>query len=107
MQELNRLQPQLTSIEAAERRAHEANIEDNEYSDHTYEDLHFEWEQLSAVFAKKVSFIESQITAELSSGVSAEQLQEFKESFQHFDVDGDRRLSKYTSPHPLRCNISS
>jgi hypothetical protein len=94
MQELKSLAPQLGPIEAAEKRAHAANIEDNEYSDHTYEDLAFEYEQLSAVFAKKVSFIESQIAADQSTGVSAEQLQEFKESFQHFDVDGDRTLSK-------------
>jgi hypothetical protein len=47
------------------------------------------------VFAKKVSFIESQIAADQSSGVSAEQLQEFKESFNHFDIDGNRKLSKY------------
>jgi len=95
-QELSNLGPQLGPIEEAELRAQEANIEDNEYSDHTYEDLAFEYEQLSSVLAKKVSFIESQIAANQSTGVSAEQLQEFKESFQHFDIDGDRRLSKYT-----------
>jgi len=93
-EELSNLGPQLGPIEEAELRAQEANIEDNEYSDHTYEDLAFEYEQLSSVLAKKVSFIESQIAANQSTGVSAEQLQEFKESFQHFDIDGDRRLSK-------------
>lgn len=93
-EELKSLAPQLGPIEEAEKRAHAANIEDNEYSDHTYEDLAFEYEQLSAVFSKKVSFIESQIAADQSSGVSAEQLQEFKESFNHFDIDGDRKLSK-------------
>jgi len=100
-EELQSLAPQLGPIEEAEKKAHAANIEDNEYSDHTFEDLAFEYEQLSAVFAKKVSFIESQIAADQSSGVSAEQLQEFKESFNHFDIDGDRKLSKYVMNHLL------
>lgn len=105
-EELKSLAPQLGPIEEAEKRAHAANIEDNEYSDHTYEDLAFEYEQLSAVFSKKVSFIESQIAADQSSGVSAEQLQEFKESFNHFDIDGDRKLSKYVMNHLLLLSSS-
>ncbi len=100
-EELQSLAPQLGPIEEAEKKAHTANIEDNECSNHTFEDLAFEYEQLSAVFAKKVSFIESQIAADQSLGVSAEQLQEFKELFSHFDIDGDRKLSKYVMNHLL------
>jgi len=92
--ELGSLGSTLGPIQQAERACDAANIEENEYSDHTYDDLSFEHEQLTKVYGKKVSFIESQIAAEDSGGVSAEQLQEFKESFDHFDVDKDGLLSR-------------
>jgi len=93
--ELDSLADQLPLIQSAELQQLAANIEDNEYSDHTFDDLAFEFEQLKKNFAKKLSFIETQIQAEAASRtISAEQLQEFKETFSHFDTNKAGQLSK-------------
>lgn len=93
-QELLATSEELPAIEAAEQAFLAANIEDNEYSDHTYDDLAFEFEQLKSIFHKTAQFIESQISAKAQTGVSAEQLNEFKQSFEHFDADKNGSLSR-------------
>jgi len=94
-QELHALEGQLPNIQALENKCVEANIEDNEFSDHTYDDLQFEYEQLVKNYRKKVSFIEGQILAvKQSQNVSAEQLAEFKEAFHSFDSNKDGLLSR-------------
>eukprot|EP01098_Paradermamoeba_levis_P011623 TRINITY_DN4_c0_g1_i1.p1 TRINITY_DN4_c0_g1~~TRINITY_DN4_c0_g1_i1.p1 ORF type:complete len:627 (-),score=273.46 TRINITY_DN4_c0_g1_i1:116-1996(-) len=94
-QELHALEGQLPSILALENKCVEANIEDNEFSDHTHDDLQFEYEQLVKNYRKKVSFIEGQILAvKQSQNVSAEQLAEFKEAFHSFDSNKDGLLSR-------------
>jgi hypothetical protein len=84
---------QLTIVEEAEKKCDEANIEDNEYSDQTFEDLQFVHTQVVALFNKKIVFVEASLQ-ENKSGVSAEQMQEFRESFDHFDQNNDGTLSK-------------
>jgi len=93
--ELEAIAEQLPLIQSAELQQLAANIEDNEYSDHTYDDLSFEFEQLRKNFAKKISFVETQIQAEAASrSISPEQLAEFKETFNHFDTAKAGQLSK-------------
>jgi len=94
-QQLHSLGGQLPSIQAAEQHCDAANIDENEFTDHTYDDLAFEYEQLNKNYSKKLTFLESQIAAaEQSSKISPEQLAEFKESFDHFDSQKTGRLSK-------------
>jgi len=93
--ELDSLHTQLPAIHAAEQKCDAANIEDNEYTDLSYDDLDFEFSQIHKNYLKKISFIESQIqAANESRGVSPEQLQEFKETFNHFDSQKSGKLSK-------------
>jgi len=93
--ELHSLGSQLPAIQAAEQRCDQANIEDNEYSDHTYEDLEFEYSQVTKNFQKKISFVEAQIaSAKERHGVSPEQLEEFKETFNHFDSQKKGNLTR-------------
>jgi len=93
--EVEALANSLPHIQQAEQRCDEANIEDNEYSDHTYEDLEFEHSQVNKNYHKKISFIEAQIAAAKERhGVSPEQLQEFKETFSHFDSQKKGYLTK-------------
>jgi len=93
--ELHGLANQLPVVQQAEHQCDAANIDDNEYSDHTYDDLSFEHEQLKKNYAKKVSFLQSQIEAEAQSrSITPEQLQEFKETFNHFDSKKEGKLSK-------------
>jgi Ca2+-binding EF-hand superfamily protein len=93
--ELSQLASHLPVIQQAEAQCDAANIDDNEYSDHTYDDLSFEHQQLTKNYAKKTSFLQSQIEAEAQSrSISPEQLQEFKESFNHFDSKKEGKLSR-------------
>jgi Ca2+-binding EF-hand superfamily protein len=93
--DLQNLSNKLPEVEAAERTSNEANIDDNEYTDHTYDDLQFEHEQLSKLVGKRIVFVEAQIQAQKETGsVSSEQLQEFKETFNHFDQNKNGRLTK-------------
>jgi len=56
--------------------------------------LAFEFEQLKRAFAKATVSIEGQIAASKQTGVSAEQMEDFKTSFQHFDQDKNGSLSR-------------
>jgi len=93
--ELDAEQEKLPSIKEAEDKCQNANIVDNEYSDWEYDDLEFMHEQLVRAFDRKLSFVESTLQAQKSdSSVSPEQLQEFKDSYDHFDSDKDGKLSR-------------
>eukprot|EP01097_Dermamoeba_algensis_P003653 TRINITY_DN2511_c0_g1_i2.p1 TRINITY_DN2511_c0_g1~~TRINITY_DN2511_c0_g1_i2.p1 ORF type:complete len:524 (+),score=138.56 TRINITY_DN2511_c0_g1_i2:541-2112(+) len=94
-QEVRALEGQLSSLQGLEQRCLDANIEDNEFTDHTYDDLLFEHEQISKSYGKKVAFIESQIiAAKQANNIAPEQLAEFKEAFNNFDSKKNGRLSK-------------
>ena len=94
-QQLQGLSGNLPEIEAAEQACDACNIEENEFTDHTYDDLQFEHEAAVKAFHKAINALEAQIAAsKTKSGVSAEQLEEFKKTFQHFDVDHDGTLSR-------------
>jgi len=92
--ELNALSGDLENIAAAEAACEHANIEENEYTDHTHDDLQFEHGRLSALFQKKIDFLENQIAAAQQEDISPEQIKEFKETFSHFDQDNDEKLSR-------------
>jgi len=86
---------ELPSIKSAEDKCNDANIDDNEFTDYSYDDLEFEHSQLQKNYSKKVSFIEAQIAlAAETRNITPEQLQEFKETFNHFDSQKSGHLSK-------------
>jgi hypothetical protein len=70
----------------------EANIEDNEYTIYSVEDLNFEMTLLLKGLAKKSAFIENQIVARTVTNVTPEQLEQYSESFRHFDKDSSNSL---------------
>jgi hypothetical protein len=70
----------------------EANIEDNEYTIYSVEDLNFEMTLLLKGLAKKSAFIENQIVARTVTNVTPEQLEQYSESFRHFDKDNSNSL---------------
>ena len=53
-----------------------ANIEENEYTDHTYEDLAFDFQHTVEAFKKRIQFLDTQIAAQSETGVSKQQLDE-------------------------------
>jgi len=82
------------AVEKAEKLCEEANIESNEHTDHTTDDLSFEIHQVEKLITKSLSAVESQIAASGGTGISAEQLKEYKDTFNHFDVDKDGTLNR-------------
>jgi Ca2+-binding EF-hand superfamily protein len=92
-QELSTIAPQLEVIRRAEEACDKANIEENEYSDHTYEDLQTSYDQMVRIFDKKIAMIESQLH-ETKGGVPPEKMAEFQASFTHFDLNRDGHLDR-------------
>jgi len=92
--QVNGLQSQLPSIKAAEELQEQSSVEVNIYTDHTYDDLSFEFEQLKLNYNKTLDDIRAQIMARQQSSIPAEKYEEFREAFFTFDVDKDRLLSR-------------
>jgi len=77
---------QLPALEAAEQACEAANIDENEYCDYTYDDIKFTYERILADLDKKIIFVQSQ-ALEAQSGVSADKMAEFRESFDTFNTN--------------------
>lgn len=92
--ELSSLSANLPAIQQAEELCNAANIEDNEYTNQTFDDLEFSHSRLTKTYQKQINFIQNQIIASQATDISPEQLEEFKESFNHFDKDKDGSLSR-------------
>merc|ERR1712137_822154 len=84
----------LPAIQAAEQACDAANIEENDKTDHTYDDLWFAHELLTKTFNRTVEILQNQLEASKTEDISPEQVEEFKETFKHFDKDGDDQLSR-------------
>merc|ERR1711982_270819 len=60
----------------------------------TYDDLWFAHNLLTKTYKKNVDLLQNQIQASQTEDISPEQVEEFKETFKHFDQDKDDQLSK-------------
>ncbi|KAH6569676.1 hypothetical protein BASA50_002128 [Batrachochytrium salamandrivorans] len=72
----------------------EANIDDNEYTIYTVEDLSFDYGLLTQSLNKKHKFIENQIVARTKTNFTPQQLEEYSETFKHFDKDNSNSLKR-------------
>jgi len=85
--------PTLDTIRAAEEACEACMIEENEYSDHTYEDLNSWHQQLLRTMDKKIAFLKSQIN-EGGDDQAAARRAEFEQSFEYFDKNKNGRLER-------------
>jgi len=85
--------PELDTIQAAEQACEDCNIEENEYSDHTWEDLKAAFDQMLKTMDKKIAFLAAQAN-ESAGGVSADKMLEFQQSFDAFDEDHNHTLER-------------
>ncbi|TPX45442.1 hypothetical protein SeMB42_g02632 [Synchytrium endobioticum] len=92
---LNPLKNTLAEIEALNDECVQANIEDNEYTIYDASDLEFDLGLVSQSLSKKSSFIQNQIVARTMTNVSPQQLEEYSETFKHFDKDNTNTLSRH------------
>jgi actinin alpha len=71
-----------------------AGVSDNPHTELTIEGLKSGWDALNILSKKKEQVLEKELLAQSHTGLSADQLKEFKECFIHFDKDEDSLLSR-------------
>ncbi|KAG6853929.1 hypothetical protein C0991_012420 [Blastosporella zonata] len=83
----------LTNVASAEAECGAANVEENDYTVFTCQDLAFELELLSQSVGKKIAFIDNQIVSRNMTNLTPAQLEQFESAFRYFDKDETNTLS--------------
>uniref|UniRef100_A0A452S129 Actinin alpha 4 n=1 Tax=Ursus americanus TaxID=9643 RepID=A0A452S129_URSAM len=96
--------PNLDLLEQQHQLIQEALIFDNKHTNYTMEHIRVGWEQLLTTIARTINEVENQILTRDAKGISQEQMQEFRASFNHFDkVNGSLCPRPCPPPHsPLQ-----
>ncbi|XP_053123786.1 alpha-actinin-4 isoform X2 [Hemicordylus capensis] len=79
--------PNIDVLEQQHQLIQEALIFDNKHTNYTMEHIRVGWEQLHTTIARTINEVENQILTRDAKGISQEQMQEFRASFNHFDKD--------------------
>uniref|UniRef100_A0A8C2CGX3 Actinin, alpha 1 n=1 Tax=Cyprinus carpio TaxID=7962 RepID=A0A8C2CGX3_CYPCA len=79
--------PKIDQLEGDHQLIQEALIFDNKHTNYTMEHIRVGWEQLLTTIARTINEIENQILTRDAKGISQEQMNEFRASFNHFDRD--------------------
>uniref|UniRef100_A0A3B3I2I7 Actinin, alpha 1 n=1 Tax=Oryzias latipes TaxID=8090 RepID=A0A3B3I2I7_ORYLA len=77
--------PKIDQLEGDHQLIQAALIFDNKHTNYTMEHIRVGWEQLLTTIARTINEIENQILTRDAKGISQEQLNEFRASFNHFD----------------------
>uniref|UniRef100_UPI00398EBB57 alpha-actinin-1-like isoform X4 n=1 Tax=Pristiophorus japonicus TaxID=55135 RepID=UPI00398EBB57 len=77
--------PNIEKLEHDHQLIQEALIFDNKHTNYTMEHIRVGWEQLLTTIARTINEVENQILTRDAKGISQEQLNEFRSSFNHFD----------------------
>lgn len=72
-------------ISDIDRQCQEANIEENDYTTYTYDELEYELGLVRSSVSKKLAFLENQMVARNMTNLTPIQLEEFESVFRHFD----------------------
>ncbi|KAB5558090.1 hypothetical protein GE09DRAFT_1237324 [Coniochaeta sp. 2T2.1] len=84
----------LKTIEAVDAKCQEANIEENDFTTYTYDELCYELSLVKTSVSKKLAFLENQIVARNMTNLTPIQLEEFESVFRHFDRDDTNSLAE-------------
>ncbi|EGE03317.1 alpha-actinin [Trichophyton equinum CBS 127.97] len=82
----------LETIEDLDEQCAEANIEENDFTTYTFEELSYELSLVKSSVAKKLAFLENQMVARNMTNLTPIQLEEFESVFRHFDRDSTNTL---------------
>ncbi|KAF9188664.1 hypothetical protein BGZ51_000403 [Haplosporangium sp. Z 767] len=91
-----RLGPMADTLERIQRlddQCVEANIEENDYTIYSADDLSFDFGLLEQAMQKKSAFISNQIVSRNMTNLTPAQLEEFESTFRHFDNNQTNSLS--------------
>lgn len=83
----------LLELRETDRECQEANVEENDHTVYTLDDLIFELELVTTSVAKKLAFIENQIVSRQHTNLTPAQLEEFESTFRYFDKDASNTLT--------------
>ena len=84
----------LQTIEAVDTKCQEANIEENDFTTYTYDELCYELGLVKSSVSKKLAFLENQMVARNMTNLTPIQLEEFESVFRHFDRDDTNSLAE-------------
>lgn len=85
--------PNIEELEKIHQAVQESMIFENQYTHYTMETLRVGWEQLLTSINRNINEVENQILTRDSKGITQEQLNEFRSSFNHFDKNRTGRLA--------------
>uniref|UniRef100_A0A8C1JB79 Actinin, alpha 2b n=1 Tax=Cyprinus carpio TaxID=7962 RepID=A0A8C1JB79_CYPCA len=77
--------PNIDRLEGDNQLIQESLIFDNKHTNYTMEHIRVGWELLLTTIARTINEIETQILTRDAKGISQEQMNEFRSSFNHFD----------------------
>jgi Ca2+-binding EF-hand superfamily protein len=78
----------LEKIEDLDRKCEEANVEENDFTTYTYDELAYELGLVKNSVSKKLAFLDNQVVARNMTNLTPIQLEEFESVFRHFDREG-------------------
>lgn len=88
------LEQYLEGIAVLDEKCQEANIDENDWTTYTYDELMYELSLVKASVQKKLTFLENQMVARDMTNLTPIQLEEFESVFRHFDRDGTNSLQE-------------
>jgi Ca2+-binding EF-hand superfamily protein len=91
---LNPLEQYLDGIALLDEQCQEANIDENDFTTYTYDELAYELGLVRHSVQKKLTFLENQMVARNMTNLTPIQLEEFESVFRHFDRDGTNTLQE-------------
>lgn len=91
---LEPLESYLQIIASIDDQCVEANIEENDYTTYTYDELEYELGLVRSSMSKKLAFLENQMVARNMTNLTPIQLEEFESVFRHFDRDLSNSLAE-------------
>jgi hypothetical protein len=86
------LKDTIETLHSLDSACDEANIDDNEFTIYSVEDLVFDLSLVTRSIAKKITFIQNQVIARTKTNFTPQQLEEYSETFKVFDKDNSNTL---------------
>lgn len=91
---LKPLDEYLDILDEIDQQCEEANIEENDFTTYTYDELEYELGLVKSSVSKKLAFLENQLVARNMTNLTPIQLEEFESVFRHFDRDVSNSLAE-------------
>jgi actinin alpha len=84
----------LQALQDLNQKIEDAQISENPYTEHSLDSLKNNYLSLNTLLKEKVTALEKEVLARSDTGLSPDQVKEFKECFSHFDQDKDNFLNR-------------